>query len=135
MKDLKVVLVGPTTGQLSFVYDALLSRIPDLVCYSSGDEALLNLHDDEPGVIIVDMDSPKVDSPSFCAAIKSNPKYSEVPIVLLSTGPSIGDLNLYFKGIDFMKKPFNNIELLARINLYRTLRTMCATLKPYTKGA
>lgn len=135
MEDLKVVLVGPSTGQLNFVYNTLLSRIPMVKCYDSGDEALLNLCNDDPDVLVVDMDSTKVNTSRLCSAIKDNPRFSDLPIVLLSTGASIGDLSMYFKGIDFIKKPFNNTELFARINLHKTLRTMCSTLKPYLKGA
>lgn len=134
MEDLKVVLVGPTDNQLRFSYDTLMSKVPFVKHYPTGEEALLNLCQDNPDVLIVDLDSSSIDPVMFCNTIKENIRFSNLPIVLLSRG-TLKDKSLYFKGIDFMKKPFSKNELLARINLHKTLNEMCNAFKPYLKGA
>lgn len=132
--DWKIVLVGPSDGQLEFSYDGLMSAIPSVVHYPSGDEALLNLSEDSPDVLVIDMDSSKVDASRLCKTIKANKKFADLPIVLISGG-TICDRSLYFQGVDFIKKPFNTTELLAKLNVHITLRKMCSKLKPYLKGA
>lgn len=130
---LKVVLVGPTKSQFEFGYKELLEKT-SVIHYPSADEALLNLSDDAPDVILVDVDSSRVNATRLCNTIKENKKFSDIPIILTSGGSSMEDSSLYFKGVDFIKKPFSPTELLAKLNIHKTLRDMCSALKSY-KGA
>jgi DNA-binding response OmpR family regulator len=136
MQDLKIVLVGPNKQQLNFVYDSLMFRVSSVVCYESGDTALLNLGEDCPDILMIDMDSPTVNALRICKVIKDNPRYTNLPIVLVSNGTSIKDTSLYLRGVDFVKKPFDATELFAKLNLHKTLSTICNKAVELTlKGA
>ncbi len=82
-----------------------------------------------PDLIILDVMMPGMDGFEVCERLRSDPQLAEVPIILLT---SLDDFETKVRGLeagadDFVSKPFNRVELLARIrtitrlNRYRRL--------------
>lgn len=68
-------------------------------------------------LILTDLMMPKMDGLKLCGALKSDPRYRSIPVVLL-TGNA--EMEYKIKGIeagadDFLIKPFDRRELLARV--------------------
>ena len=74
-----------------------------------------------PDVLVMDLDMPKLNGTRVCDLLRDDPRFKDLPIVLVSGRESIGDFNLYFKGIDFVKKPVVGTELFNKIKLYNNL--------------
>lgn len=84
-------------------------------CYSSGAEALKTLRKNQPDLLIVDLGLPDLRGESICIECKKN--YPQLPIIIL-TGDSqpMSVVNLLNLGADdYITKPFNLDELVARI--------------------
>ena len=88
-----------------------------------GTEAVRLAQQTKPDLILTDIKMPKMDGYQVCQAIKSDPAMKHVPILVLT----VLDRNEErVKGLDagaddFINKPFNQAELLARVRAF--LRT------------
>ncbi|MDO4719676.1 MAG: response regulator transcription factor [Peptostreptococcaceae bacterium] len=81
----------------------------------SGDEALNKILGNEYDLILLDLMLPKIDGFEICKQVR---KVSEVPIIFLSArGEDISKIKgLDIGADDYITKPFNIVELKARIN-------------------
>jgi len=68
-------------------------------------------------IIMMDIIMPEIDGLEATQAIKSNKKYSNIPIVMVTATDDDSLLKKSFEygAIDFVRKPINQIELLARL--------------------
>jgi putative two-component system response regulator len=91
----------------------------EVVCASSGTDALLKIKSQTIDLVISDITMPGMDGIDFCRKVKEDPKLSDIPIILV-TGLSSHEDRV--RGIevgveDYFTKPFNQTALLARIKI------------------
>lgn len=79
-----------------------------------GEEGKKKVEQNEYSLIILDLMLPKIDGMTLCQQIR---RISEVPIIMLTAKGDDVDkiLGLEFGADDYMTKPFNTRELIARI--------------------
>ena len=67
--------------------------------------------------VIIDAKMPDIDGVDLCASIRRIPKYSDVPIIVVtaSQDPTLLDKALCAGATDFMEKPFDSLEVTARL--------------------
>ncbi len=82
-----------------------------------GEEGLRKAMETFPDLIISDVVMPNMDGYRLCHAIKSNPQLNRIPIILLTAESSEEHkvAGLEFGADDYLTKPFNMRELLARV--------------------
>jgi two-component system alkaline phosphatase synthesis response regulator PhoP len=84
---------------------------------------LTKVREEAPDLVILDIGLPDVNGQQICRVIRAE---SRVPIIILSAKDSVADkvISLDYGADDYVGKPFENLELLARINavLRRTER-------------
>ncbi|PZO40538.1 MAG: GGDEF domain-containing response regulator [Pseudanabaena frigida] len=100
------------------VIQALLSDQNFILHYSnSGEEALARLDVFQPDVILLDVMMPIIDGIEVCRRIKAMPLWESVPIIMVTALTSKIDLARCFDAgaDDFISKPVNRLELLARV--------------------
>ena len=95
----------------------LLKESYELFFAEDAHEALAQLDDEVPDVILSDVMMPNMDGFELCQRIKRNPKWSHVPIILVTALDSKQDLarGLEAGADDFLHKPINGLELRARV--------------------
>ena len=85
---------------------------------NNGKEALEVIAQTPPDLIITDWDMPVMNGIELIAAIRSNSEFRNIPIIVI-TGMMVlpDDLKMAFDtgASDFLRKPFDKTELLARI--------------------
>jgi len=89
-----------------------------LVCVAKdGQEALKHVENDQPDLLVLDLMLPGMDGLEVCRKLRSNPKFQQIPIIMLTAkGEEIDKvLGLELGADDYMTKPFSPRELLARI--------------------
>lgn len=86
----------------------------ETVCAYTGGEALSKFKSEEPDLIILDLMLPETDGWQVCREIR---KTSQVPIIMLTAKSDTFDkvLGLELGADDYMTKPFEAKELLARV--------------------
>ena len=98
---------------------------------SSGMEALAKAKETAPDLILMDVMMPDVDGFEVCRRMRTDPLLAEVPVIMLT---GLDDRDSRLRGLesgadDFLTKPFERAELLARVrtiarlNRYRQLES------------
>ena len=109
------ILVVDDEPQLRRVMRVALTELGySLMEARTGEEALQNLHDFDPDLILLDINMPGMGGMETCRALR---RVSNVPIVILSVRNSEHDkvAALDAGADDYVTKPFGIQELLARI--------------------
>ncbi len=90
----------------------------------SGEEAIQKLEAIIPDLILLDIMMPGIDGFETCKRIKKSMILSDIPIIFLSAKQSTKDKVTAFKvgGVDYITKPFETEEIIARIETHLKLR-------------
>lgn len=90
---------------------------------------LLNQH--KPDLILLDIYMPEMDGFELCKAIKSNSDFNSIPIIFLTSSNDEESIRKGFElgAQDYVVKPFNTSELLARVNTHIKLKRQTESLK------
>ncbi|MEX0900661.1 MAG: response regulator [Gammaproteobacteria bacterium] len=85
-----------------------------VITAEDGFDALAKIADDRPDVVFVDIMMPRLDGYQTCTLIKSNPKYREIPVILLSSRDGVFDrARGKLAGSEhYLGKPFSREELV-----------------------
>lgn len=102
---------------------------------TKGSTAIKLLEQHLPDLILLDIFMPEMDGFEVCKIIKSDPRFSSIPIIFLT---SLKDEASISKGFDlgaqdYVAKPFNTSELLARVNTHIKLKKQAESLQHANK--
>lgn len=98
--------------------EALLSDAGYEVCTAGdGEQALQKIREEKPDMVILDLVMPYRDGFDICRTVRQSPSTRTLPIIVLSMKDKESDIIRCFEaGADeFVRKPFNALELIARI--------------------
>lgn len=92
----------------------------EVMLAEDGFDALAKVSDYEPDLIFCDILMPRLDGYQTCAIIKRNPKFSGVPIVMLSSKDGVFDKarGRMVGAQDYLTKPFTKDQLLQAIQQF-----------------
>jgi len=118
MKHFSILLVDDEEHILNFLKTKLKLLAYEVITASNGIEALEQVQGQEPDLVVLDVVMPKMDG---FQALKELRLFSSVPVIMLSAR---GDDSDRIKGLglgadDYLPKPFNPDELVARIEAIR----------------
>jgi len=83
----------------------------------SGEEGLRKIGEFQPDLILLDIMMPGIDGYEVCERIKADPCFRDIPIIFLSGRTDAADKirGLAIGGVDYITKPFDRGEVIARI--------------------
>ena len=83
-------------------------------------DALAKVNDHEPHLIFCDILMPRLDGYQTCAIIKRNPKFAQVPVIMLSSKDGLFDKarGRMVGSEDYLTKPFTKDQLLQAVEQY-----------------
>ncbi len=106
--------------------DVLVSLLGehDLVTSLDANTGLKIVEEEDIDLILLDIMMPEMDGFEMCELLKTNSKYSHIPIIFLSAKDKYEDISkgLDLGAVDYITKPFNPSELLARVHTHLKLR-------------
>ena len=93
----------------------------DVVLAEDGFDALAKVNDHAPELIFCDILMPRLDGYQTCAIIKRNPRFSHVPVIMLSSKDGLFDKarGRMVGSQDYLTKPFTKDQLLHAVQSYR----------------
>lgn len=102
----------------------ILSRAGfEVILAADGNEALSALKHQTAGLILLDVEMPLKGGFETCRELKSDPRYAEIPVIFLTAEgtPQAKALGFSAGGADYVTKPIEPVELLARIRCHLEL--------------
>jgi len=117
MAEEVTVLVVDDQAQNTRLLDAVLSsRGYRVLAAGSGEEALAKLASDPVDVVLLDIVMPVMDGYEVCRRIRADEATAFLPVVMITASGDQEKLRALENGADdFVSKPFNQAELLARV--------------------
>lgn len=91
---------------------------------TNGKQALEIARSTLPDIILLDIMMPGMDGFEVCRQLKSSEKTGHIPIIFITGRTDVEDIVTGFElgGVDYVTKPFNKVELLARIKTHLDLK-------------
>jgi len=95
----------------------------EVVLAEDGFDALAKVNDHEPTLIFCDILMPRLDGYQTCAIIKRNPRFANVPVVMLSSKDGVFDKarGRMVGSDDYLTKPFTKEQLLRVVAHFRSV--------------
>ncbi len=131
MKE-RILLVDDSRSERTSIKNALGDIFDDFIEAEDGLSAIKAFIDQKPGFIITDVEMPSMSGYRFLETVRQMEDGHDVPVILLSaTKDSLkGKLTGFNLGAsDFLIKPFNKEELVARVKSLLRIRTLMTELK------
>jgi len=84
---------------------------------SSGERAIALAKSEQPDLILLDVMMPGIDGWQTCRRLKSQPETADIPVIFVTARDRSEDVSKGFEvgGIDYIAKPFEPVELAARV--------------------
>jgi len=126
-----ILIVDDTLAALKMLAETLIRYGYVVRPAGSGDQALAAVNAELPELILLDIRMPDMDGFEVCRRLKAQNASREIPILFLSAS---SDLDERIKGfeagaVDFISKPFQNEELLARVRTHLELSRLQTKLE------
>lgn len=103
-----------------------------------GIDALEKIKEFKPDILLLDLMMPRMGGYEVTKVLKTDPEYeafSDLPIIILTAKSSRDDkvYGLNMGADDYLGKPFDNLELVARVNALLRIKTLKDHLKNWNK--
>ena len=95
----------------------------EVLLAEDGFDALSKINDYTPHLIFCDILMPRLDGYQTCAIIKRNPRFSNIPVVMLSSKDGVFDKarGRMVGSQDYLTKPFTKDQLLTAVSQLGTI--------------
>ncbi len=121
-----ILLVDDLPENIQFLFAGLEIAGYKLLVAEDGETALTVAEKEQPSLILLDIMMPEMDGIDTCKALKQNPNTQNIPVIFMTALNDMKNKLEAFKvgGIDYITKPFQHEEVLARINTQITMQRM-----------
>lgn len=117
MKREKILIVDDDNDILEIVALLLAERGYEVRVSNHGENIFDDIHDFEPGLVLMDVMLGDMDGRAICKDLKNNPQTCSLPVILISgTHDLIESLDLPGAPDDFIAKPFDIDKLYTKID-------------------
>ena len=122
----RILVVDDTPENLAVLTRVLREHGHSVVTALSGKRALQVASRETPDLVLLDVRMPEMDGYEVCRRFKADPALAAIPIVFISAE---ADTEIKMKaftsgGVDFISKPFEPEEVLARVQTHLALRAL-----------
>ncbi len=121
-----ILVVDDTLANLRLLTQMLSNHGYRVRPVTDGAQALLTARSVPPDLILLDIRMPGMDGYEVCERLKSDPLTQSIPIIFLSALGETEDKVKAFSmgGVDYVTKPFQVEEVIARVQTHLALRAL-----------
>jgi sigma-B regulation protein RsbU (phosphoserine phosphatase) len=130
-----ILIVDDTQANLRLLFKMLAQKGYQVRPVPDGALALAAARAEPPDLILLDIRMPEMNGYQVCERLKADPITRDVPIIFISALDATQDKVSAFAagGVDYVTKPFQNAEVLARVETHLALRRLQAQLQDANK--
>ena len=123
----KILILDDDQDLLSVVKSLLKKRGFEVFAFEDWRKAWENIKKVKPNLILLDVFLKGFDGLDVCKKIKSTYSTRNIPVIMVSSFPNIGDTAIYEYGADeFIAKPFEVSEMIKKINRILSIKQASA---------
>ena len=121
-----ILIVDDTPENLTVLRQMLAEQNYMVRPALNGEIAIKAVNTSSPDLILLDIRMPGMDGYEVCKQLKSDEKTSGIPVIFISALNELDDKIKAFSlgGVDYITKPFQAEEVLARVKTHLTLRSL-----------
>ena len=126
-----ILIVDDDVNNLQVLSEILSTRGYAVRGARNGMAALSFIENDIPDLVLLDVRMPGMDGFEVCRRLKADDCHSHLPVIFLSALQDTKDKVMGFEagGVDFINKPFQAEEVLARVHTHITLGNLQKNLQ------
>lgn len=126
-----ILIVDDTPDNLRFLSDLLTKAEYTVRKVTNGEMGLEAARLEPPDLILLDIQMPGLSGYEVCARLKISERTQHIPVIFLSARDEELDKVIAFEagGVDYITKPFQVVEVLARIKTHLSLSRLQQQLK------
>lgn len=126
-----ILIVDDAPENLRLLSAMLLGKGYAVRAVTSGVRALASVHMETPNILLLDINLPDINGYEVCQRLKEDATTSTIPVIFISALDEVTDKVRGFAvgGVDYITKPFQVEEVLARIENQLTIQRTRAALE------
>ena len=130
-KKNQVLIVDDIPSNLNFLSEVLHAEGIGIMIATNGKDAIEIAQSKLPDLILLDIAMPVMDGYEVCARLKQNPETHDIAVIYLTARTEPEDILRGFEtgAVDYILKPFNAAELIARVKTQLELKEKTQALK------
>jgi CheY-like chemotaxis protein len=126
-----ILIVDDNPTNLEVLSETLTGAGLSVSVAIDGESAIEQVEYHQPELILLDVMMPGIDGFETCQRLKANSVTAEIPVIFMT---ALSDTDNKVKGlsygaVDYIAKPFQQEEVLARVRVHLQLRHLARTLK------
>jgi DNA-binding response OmpR family regulator len=130
-----ILIVEDNMANVKTAVDLLHAYSYRILVATNGADGLERAELAVPDLILLDINLPDIDGIETCRRLKSNAHTARIPVIFMTAMTEVEDKvqALEAGGVDYITKPFNEQELLARVRTHLELRDLQLRLEQRVK--
>ncbi|ARV62612.1 hybrid sensor histidine kinase/response regulator [Nostocales cyanobacterium HT-58-2] len=126
-----ILIVDDTPTNLEILFDLLANSGFTVLVAEDGESAIARAEYAPPDLILLDILMPGIDGFETCRRLKANELTKEIPIIFMTALSEIVDKvkGLNLGAVDYITKPLQHEEVLARVELHLRLHNLTKRLQ------
>ena len=126
-----ILVVDDNPANLNVLFDIFGGMRYDVLFASDGESCLRLVEGEYPDLILLDVMMPGIDGFETCRRLKANERTKEIPVIFMTALSETLDKvrGLELGAVDYITKPIQPEEVLARVKTHLTLRKMYRMLQ------
>ncbi len=119
----RILVVDDTPANIQALAGTLKAKGYQISVATNGRQALEVVERVRPDLILLDVMMPEMDGFETCRRLKTASATRDIPVIFLTARTETADIVKGFElgAVDYVSKPFNAHELLARVNTHLTM--------------
>ena len=121
---INILIVDDTKANLRLLSSMLTGQGYQVRPVADGRKAIAAARANPPDLILLDIVMPDIDGYTVCKELKADSRTCDIPVIFISAlNDSDNKVDAFAAGgVDYIPKPFQEAEVLARVNLHVELR-------------
>ncbi len=126
-----ILVVDDSATNLKVVGRILSDAGYETTFATQGRQVMQRVEQAQPDLILLDLMMPDISGITVCEQLQAHPDYHNIPVIFLTASQAQEHVLEAFKigAVDYVTKPFQRLELLARIKIHLLLKHTTDQLK------